>query len=63
VAARLDKCGVEVERVAMGDGLPGGESLYGEDVLRVLEHAATFEPPSSNGNGGGLSIMSPITGD
>jgi hypothetical protein len=49
----LVKAGVDVSRVAIGDGLPGGEGMPSEGVITILEAEPAFEAGTTRGRTGG----------
>ncbi|MBI4602473.1 MAG: hypothetical protein HY721_10990 [Planctomycetes bacterium] len=59
----LGEAGVSAERVAIADGLPGGEGLSSERVLRILEEEDQGqERPAAPRRGAGASARSGTRG-
>lgn len=51
VLRELEKGGVQVARVKVADGLPGGDGMYSEQVLKVLN------PPQEAGGAMGAAVV------
>jgi len=48
VVERLQEAGVDIERINIADGMPGGSGMASEKVLIILEQASQVTPATSS---------------
>jgi hypothetical protein len=48
VVERLQEAGVDIERINIADGMPGGSGMASEKVLIILEQATQVTPATSS---------------